>query len=182
MPYVPQKFSSDQVAQVDTQALFSDGAFARWLRTVSYTGTQDADMARALDSAEDHTLAQRNRAEVVALAENGAVIAGRNGALILGRAVGSLPVRLTAPMDTRVRRVSERTGLGRSEAESRIAVEDRVRAEMSRMLYQWDPHTDEYYDLVVNTGSVPYDQVVDLIVDYYLSKYPRLPDQTRPED
>ena len=182
VPYVPQKFSSDQVAQVDTQALFSDGAFARWLRTVSYTGTQDADMARALDSAEDHTLAQRNRAEAVALAENGAVITGRNGALILGRAVGSLHVRLTAPMDTRVRRVSERTGLGRSEAESRIAVEDRVRAEMSRMLYQWDPHTDEYYDLVVNTGSVPYDQVVDLIVDYYLSKYPRLPDQTRPED
>ncbi|WP_084109177.1 cytidylate kinase family protein [Knoellia aerolata] len=170
--YVPQKFTSDQVAQVDTQALFSDNAFARWLRTVSYGGTQDADMARALDIAEDHSLAQQNRDELLSLARDGAVIAGRNGAIVLGRAVGSLHVRLTAPLDTRIARVRSKTGLSESEAESRIAVEDRVRAEMSRILYQWDPHTDEYYDLVINTGTVPYEQVVDTIVGFYRSKYP----------
>ena len=88
------------------------------------------------------------------------------------RAVGSLHVRLTAPLDTRIARVRSKTGLSESEAESRIAVEDRVRAEMSRILYQWDPHTDEYYDLVINTGTVPYEQVVDTIVGFYRSKYP----------
>lgn len=170
--YVPQRFSSDEVADVDARMLVSDSAFDRWLRTVSYTGTQDADLARALDISEDHSVAERNRLEVLKLAENGAVIAGRNGALVLGRAVGALHVRLTAPLSTRVERVMDKTGLDEGAARERIDFEDRIRAEMSRNLYQWDPHTDEYYDLVINTGSVTYVQVVDMIVDYYRSKYP----------
>ena len=170
--YVPQKFSSDEVAGVDTRALSSDTGFERWLRTISYTGTQDADMARALDYAEDFSIAQQNRMELLKLAEDGAVIAGRNGALVLGRAVGSFHVRLTAPLPMRIQRVMYKTGLSAEEAEARIKAEDHVRAEMSRHLYQWNPHTDEYYDLVINTGSVTYDQVVDLIVGVYRSKYP----------
>ena len=43
---------------------------------------------------------------------------------------------------------------------------------MSRNLYQWDPNADEYYDLVINTGTVTYEQVVDMIVGFYRSKYP----------
>ncbi|SDL81987.1 cytidylate kinase family protein [Tessaracoccus oleiagri] len=170
--YVPQKFSSDEVAKVEISALSSDNAFDRWLRTVSFTGTQDADLARALGVAEDFSLAQANRVELLKLAEDGAVIAGRNGALVLGRGVGTLHVRLTAPTNKRVERVMSKTGLSQSQAESRIAVEDRVRAEMSRNLYQWDPNADEYYDLVINTGTVTYEQVVDMIVGFYRSKYP----------
>ena len=64
----------------------------------------------------------------------------------------------------------------------RIAVEDRVRAEMSRVLYQWDPNADEYYDLVINTGTVTYEQVVDMIVGFYRSKYPEaVPAQEEPD-
>ena len=117
-------------------------------------------------------MAQRNRAELLKLAEDGAVIAGRNGALVLGRGVGTLHVRLTAPTNKRVERVMSKTGLSQSQAAARIAVEDRVRAEMSRNLYQWDPNADEYYDLVINTGTVTYEQVVDMIVGFYRSKYP----------
>lgn len=170
--YVPQRFSSDEVAKVEISALSSDNAFDRWLRTVAFTGTQDADLARALGVAEDYSMAQRNRAELLKFAEDGAVIAGRNGALVLGRGVGTLHVRLTAPTNKRVERVMSKTGLSQSQAESRIAVEDRVRAEMSRNLYQWDPNADEYYDLVINTGTVTYEQVVDMIVGFYRSKYP----------
>lgn len=179
--YVEQKFTSDQVAEVDTQALVSDNAFERWLRTVSYTGTQDADLARALDYAEDHSIAEQNRRELLELAKDGAVIRGRNGAYVLNRAVGSLHVRLTAPIGMRIERVTHKTGLDRHGAESRIAVEDQVRAEMSRNLYGWNPHTDEYYDLVINTGTVTYKQVVEMIVAYYRSKYPQ-GDPTPPED
>ena len=169
--YVAQKFTSEQVADADAQALVSDSAFERWLRTVSFTGTQDADMARALGTAEDHSVAEANRREVLDLVEDGAVIAGRNGALVLGRAVGALHVRLTAPMPMRTQRVMAKTGLDEVRARERIEFEDRIRAEMSRNLYQWDPHTDEYYDLVINTGTVTYEQVVDMIVGYYRSKY-----------
>src|SRR5699024_9707357 len=68
--YVEQRFSSDQVAEVDTQALFSDSGFERWLRSLSYTATQDADLARALDFAEDHSMAERNRRELLELAKD----------------------------------------------------------------------------------------------------------------
>ena len=170
--YIPQKFSSDQVADADVQVLASDSAFQRWLRTVSYTGTQDSDLAQALATAEDHSVATQNSAELLKYAEDGAVIAGRNGAVVLGRAVGSLHVRLTAPLDRRVNRVMAKTGLTAPEAEARIAFEDSMRAEMSRSLYRWNPHDDEYYDLVINTATVTYDQVVDMIVHFYRSKYP----------
>lgn len=170
--HVPQKFSSDLVAQFGPQALVSDSAFDRWLRAVSYSGTQDSDLARALDVAEDYSIAERNRRELLGLAADGAVIEGRNGALVLGHAVGSLHVRLTAPLRMRIERVMSKTGLSQEEAAERIATEDRVRAEMSRNLYQWDPNTDEYYDLVINTGTVTYAQVVDMIVGYYRAKYP----------
>ena len=141
MKYVQQKFSSDQVADADARLLTSDSGFDRWLRTVSFTGTQDADMARVLETAEDHSIAERNRLELLKFAEDGAVIAGRNGAIVLGRAVGALHVRLTAPMDKRIQRVMSRTGLDERGAEARIVFEDRIRAEMSRNLYQWDPNT-----------------------------------------
>lgn len=164
--------SSDQVADADVQVLASDSAFQRWLRTVSYTGTQDSDLAQALATAEDHSVATQNSAELLKYAEDGAVIAGRNGAVVLGRAVGSLHVRLTAPLDRRVNRVMAKTGLTAPEAAARIAFEDSMRAEMSRSLYRWNPHDDEYYDLVINTATVTYDQVVDMIVHFYRSKYP----------
>ena len=70
--YIEQRFSSDQVAEADTQQLVRDSNFDRWLRTVSYTGTQDADLARALDVAEDHSIAEQNRAEVMEFARGGA--------------------------------------------------------------------------------------------------------------
>ena len=44
---------------------------------------------------------------------------------------------------------------------------------MARALYQWDPNTDESYDLVLNTSSVTYDQIVDIIADVYYDKYPQ---------
>ncbi|MGC0250719.1 glycoside-pentoside-hexuronide (GPH):cation symporter [Pseudactinotalea sp. Z1748] len=179
--FVAQKFTSDEVAEADAEVLVSDSAFERWLRTVSFTGTQDADMARALETAEDHSIAERNRREVLESARDGAVIAGRNGALVLGRAVGALHVRLTAPLSTRTERVMSKTGLDEQGARARIEFEDRVRAEMSANLYQWDPHTDEYYDLVINTGTVTYAQVVDMIVGFYRSKYPH-GEETAPVD
>ena len=44
-----------------------------------------------------------------------------------------------------------------------------------------DPHSDEYYDLVINTGTVTYDQVVGMIVDYYRGTYPQT-DPSTPTD
>ncbi len=109
---------------------------------------------------------------------DGGVILGRNGAFVLSKAVGAFHVRLTAPIGKRIERVVDKTGLSPSEAAEQIETEDRIRAELSRRLYRWDPNADEYYDLVINTGSVTYKQVVEIIENAYLSKYPTAKPET----
>ena len=43
-----------------------------------------------------------------------------------------------------------------------------------------DIAVDQHYDLVINTGTVTYKQVVEMIVAYYRSKYPET-DPTEPQ-
>ncbi|WP_236684706.1 cytidylate kinase family protein [Corynebacterium uterequi] len=170
--YIDQAMSSKELSQVDKTALLSDSAFNRWMRTLSYSGTSTADLAVALDSAHNRQVAQGNVDQVLADVENGGVILGRNGALILGSVVGTLHVRLVAPMERRVERVMHKTGFSASDAAEQCEIEDRLRREISYKLHKWDPTDDEAYDLVINTASTTYKQVAELIVEMYRSKYP----------
>lgn len=173
MPFIGQAFSSEDLSKVDRRALSSDNVFDRWLRTVSYSATQDATMDAALDNSQNHDLALAGIREVLESVEDGGVVLGRNGALILRRAVGALHVRLVAPKPLRIRRVAERLGLDPAAATEEVATEDRLRSEISRRMYQWDPNqSDESFDVVINTGSVTYQEVVALIVGMYRAKYP----------
>lgn len=166
VPYVEQRFSSKTLSQVDRNTLISDSAFSHWMRSVSV----DNDAAGI---AADREIAANNTAYVLEAVDNGGVLLGRNGAIVLRHVVGALHVRLVAPLGKRVERVMFKTGLGAAEAEEQCHAEDRLRAEMARALYQWDPNTDESYDLVLNTSSVTYDQIVDIIADVYYDKYPQ---------
>ncbi|BAU96819.1 hypothetical protein N24_2557 [Corynebacterium suranareeae] len=170
--YINQVFSSDTLAQVDKKALISDSSFNRWLRTVSYGSTQDADMAAASNLAANSALARKNTAEVLEAVADGGVMLGRNGALVLGPVVGTLHVKFIAPLNKRIERVMYKTGLSESAAAEQCALEDRLRQEMSYALYQWNPSRDEDYDLVINTGSMTYEQIVDLVAETYARKYP----------
>ncbi|TNL95661.1 MFS transporter [Corynebacterium tapiri] len=172
VPYIEQKFSSAELAQVDESQLISDSGFDRWLRAVSYSGSQETDLAVATELSANHKAAQTNTREVLEKVSNGGVILGRNGALVLGRAVGTMHIRLIAPEDKRAERVEYQTGLDRSAALAQCRMEDRIRAEMAHKLYRFDPNQDEYYDLTINTASVTYKQVAETIVALYRSKYP----------
>ncbi len=172
--YIGQRFTSTELAQVDKDALISDSAFDRWMRSVSLGGGASSDLALASDVAANSHLAKKNTEDVLASVEYGGVLLGRNGALVLGPVVGVMHVRLVASMDKRIERVTQLTGLPVVEAEAQCLAEDRLRAEMSKSLYQWNPNNDEDYDLVINTGSVTYEQVVEFIAHVYRSKYPNM--------
>ncbi len=176
--YIGQRFSSDTLAQVDKSALITDSGFDRWLRTVSFSSSQDADLAAASQLSANRHLASRNTADVLTSVADGGVILGRNGALVLGPVFGTLHVRLVAPLDRRIERVMYKTGLSVSDAAEQCHLEDRLRQEMSWALYQWNPNRDEDYDLVINTASLTYGQITDLIADTYRSKYPVNADRT----
>lgn len=185
VPHIGQKFSSDTLAQVDKKDLISDSSFNRLLRTISFGSTQDADMAAASDLSANRQIAQENTENVLMSVKDGGVMLGRNGALVLGPVFGTLHVRLIAPLGKRVERVIYKTGLSASEATEQCHLEDRLREEMSWALYRWNPNRDEDYDLVLNTASMTYEQIVDVIVEAYRGKYPEksaeLPPAETPE-
>lgn len=176
VPYLGQRFSAEEIADMDSRQLMTDSGFDRWLRRVNYSGAQDATSAAGENAETDFMAAQNNTRQLLKFVENGGVVLGRNGAFVLGRAVGSLHIRLVAPKGKRIERIATRHNLSPSDAEIQLDIEDRIRAEMSHHLYQWDPNSDEYYDMVINTGSMTYDRVVKMIVDLYVGKYPEAKD------
>ena len=55
-------------------------------------------------------------------------------------------------------------------ARARQAREDRVRAEMSLRLHNWDPRDNDRFDLVINTGMLSTDMAAAMIVAAYRIK------------
>lgn len=97
---------------------------------------------------------------------------GRNGALLLVCVVGTVHVKFIAPLNKHIEPVMYKTGLPTSEAAEQCNSEDRFRQEMAWVLYQRSPNRNEGYDLVINTGSMTYEQIVELVVETYAKKYP----------
>ncbi len=172
--YIGQRFSSSELSQVDKKDLISDSGFDRWLRSVALSGSGNTESSVGSNLSLNSRVARDNTAAVIEAVEDGGVIMGRNGALVLGPAYGAIHVRLVAPLNKRVERVVNQMGLSTEEAQEQCLSEDRLRAEMSRALYQWNPNDDEDYDLVINTGSMTYQQAAEIIVDFYRSKYREL--------
>lgn len=172
VPFTAQRFSSEQLADTDDEVLQSESGFDRFLRSINYTGTADSTMAQASELSDRDEVATENTQEILQAVANGGVVMGRNATIVLNQAVGALHVRLTAPIDRRVERVAHLSGLNEEQSRARIRHEEELRAYMSKRLYNWDPFDDEYYDLVINTATVTYEQVVEMIVTMYRSKYP----------
>lgn len=172
VPFVEQAIASERIAETVADAVWTPGNWDRFVRSLTFSGTQDSDMAQALDVRTDHEIVLDNSRLVLESVKHGGVILGRNATMILQRAVGVLHVRLTAPVDVRVQRVAHEAGVDLGRAAALVEHEDNVRSQMSRRLYGWDTSDDQYYDLVLNTGTFIYDDVVDAVVEVYRSKYP----------
>ena len=109
-------------------------------------------------------MADENTRFVKDAAEQGVVILGRNGALILGDIPTALHVQLDAPVKLRIARAAREEGIDEAQATRRQRTEDRVRAEMSERYYHWNPMDLDRYHLVLNTGLLDLDAAVEVIV------------------
>ena len=92
------------------------------------------------------------------------MIVGRNGAVVLATRPSTVHVLLTGSVEDRVERAARDTGIPPEQAARRQAREDQTRAEMSKVLYGWDPRLPEHYDMVVNTSRIPLDAAAEAIV------------------
>ena len=108
---------------------------------------------------------------VVTLARHGrGVIMGRGAHFILDPEL-TLRVRIIAPLELRVERVTKKYDLPESVAREKILRIDGERVAFNRKHYAADIRDPRNYDLVLNTGSLPVDTCVSLIATAFRAHF-----------
>jgi len=163
LPFHHQAFSSEEL-EADEARREKEGLLSRVFSAMGhgYAGPEGGAVPSA--QRDRYELVLENTRIVQEEAAQGGVIVGRNGAVILAGRPASLHVLLDGPVEQRVARAARESGIGLERAARRQKREDAVRGQMSLDLYGWDPRRPDRYDLVLNTGSVPLDQCVAIIV------------------
>ncbi len=158
-----QAFSSEQFEDSPEQR-DDEGLLSRVFAAMGGSYAALEGPAVAMAQRDDHELVLRNTRWVTDAARSGAVIVGRNGALILATWREALHVRLDAAVQLRVERAARTGGITPGRAAKRQRREDGIRADMSIRLYGWDPREPTRYDLVLNTGTLNPDDCAAVIV------------------
>lgn len=99
-----------------------------------------------------------------AAARGNVVLVGRGTRQLLGEVPEAFHLRLVAPRPWRARRTAQVEGLSPEQATARCVEEDRARARFMRYFFGKAASQPTQYDLVVNTGRVPLDDVVSCVV------------------
>lgn len=163
VPFHPQAFSSEEIERAMTERE-SEGLLSRVFGALGGSYAALEGPAVAMAQQDNYELVMDNTRTVTEAARQGGVITGRNGAFILAEWPGALHVLLDAPLQQRIQRAAEESGIDAARAAKRQKREDQVRADISIELYGWDPRETTRYDLVVNTGTMSLDACVDIIV------------------
>jgi cytidylate kinase len=165
LPYHEQAFSSEEI-EAGQASVNEQGAVLAQVFSVmggAYGGFDGRDVANT--QRQKYELIMDNNRQVWESADEGGVIVGRNGAVILADRPNTVHVLLTGSVRDRVARAAKEAGITDQVAAKRQVREDQVRADMSIVLYGWDPRLPDRYDVVMNTSRIPLDAVVNAIVD-----------------
>lgn len=161
--YLGQAYSSEQLEEAERAT--EGGVVGRVLQFLGRVGVDAA--AGSVTGTEERDLALANMQRVRDAAAEGVVVLGRNATVVLADVPHAIHVKLDGPVEQRVDRAAAEVGITVAEASRRQAREDRMRAEMAWRMHNWDPRTNDRFDLIVNTGAVGLDMAVELIVEAY---------------
>ncbi len=165
LPFHRQAFSSEDLEAGEDATLERNAVLATVYSAMggAYGGFDTREVVATQQQKYD--LVMENNRVVRAYADEGGVIVGRNAAVILADRPNTLHVLLTGSVEDRVRRAAQEAGIPLERAARRQEREDEVRAEMSKVLYGWDPRLPDRYDLVINTSRIPLDAAAEAIVN-----------------
>jgi cytidylate kinase len=173
VPLHVQAFSSEEIEAAmsvhESRGLLTRVFTAMGGSVASYTGGEGPNILVA-ERGDTYELVAANTRYVQEAAQEGGVIVGRNGAFILADWPGALHVRLDGPLEQRIARAAQESGIDLEQAAQRQKREDQVRADMSIEFYGFDPRDVDRYHLVVNTGLIDLDTCADIIVQVARAK------------
>jgi cytidylate kinase len=93
------------------------------------------------------------------------VIRGRGSQFILKDRSGSVHVFVVAPMELRVERVMQDLKLDEKAAREEVTRYDTSRHEFAKRYFQAELEDPIHYDLVINTGRVPFEVAASIIIN-----------------
>lgn len=162
VPYIGQAVSSETFEAAAERDAVEANFFERFLRSLTPMPAE-VDLAWDLASRTDHEIVTENTDSLLELAAHGAVVVGRHATKIFSREPKALHVKLTGPADARIAYAAARAGIPLDQARKRQEREDRVRVDLARRLYRWDPTQTEPFDMILNTASFTADHAADII-------------------
>lgn len=171
VPWISQAYSSEDLEAAEGRGPQEDSFLSRILATLGRTAASSdvGVFSGQLDMLDAEDAVRELRAQVA----DGGVVLGRNATVILADDPLALHVKLDGPLEQRIARGAEEAGIDIAQARARQAREDSARSAMSQRLFNWDPRHDDHFDLVVNTGRLPLDMTVQVILDAYRRKTAR---------
>ena len=97
--------------------------------------------------------------------EGNVLIAGRGGQILLRNHPQALHVQIVAPLAFRTEAMVGRLGRDKRAVQNQIRASDRARFDYLRRYHNADWLDSTLYHMVLNTGKVPIETAMDLIVD-----------------
>lgn len=168
VPFLAQHISSEEMEASPADDGLGDSLLTRLLGALGRTApAADAGVFSGAVLKRDVADHVRQLREAVA---DGGVVLGRNATVILADLPTALHVKLDGPLQQRLVRGATEAGIDLARARGRQAREDRVRAEMSIRLHNWDPRDNDRFDLVINTGTLSTEIAAEIIVAAYRIK------------
>jgi cytidylate kinase len=92
------------------------------------------------------------------------IVVGHGGNCLFRGRPDVLRVRVTAPVDVRVRRVARRSGMSPTQAAAAVRRRDSDRQNYLQRYYQSDMNDPYSYDLQLNTGTVSLETAAQLVL------------------
>lgn len=143
------------------------GWFTRWFASAAplardYLVGPDAPRLETLSETE--FLARTQRVLRSTVAEGGAVIVGRAGALVLADCPTALHVRLDGDRDLRARQAAALGSIPIDEASAMTDKYDRMHASYTRRFYSADPTDASHYHVILDSTRLSFSTCADLIV------------------
>jgi len=130
-----------------------------WKESVAGTRTFETEL---LD--EDQAAGLVQSAIRAAYRAGDVIIVGRGGQVILKDKPGVLHVRIEAPLEDRIERMSDEAGITPEEAQDAILEHDRSAAAYLQRFHRADWADPLLYHLVINTGLISIEDATQLVI------------------
>ena len=157
---------------VDKERLFQDmeRVGSRWARVAKEVDEVCPTLWERHDWQYRGYVAQMESLILQYALDDNVVIIGRGGSFLLQGVPFCLRVRLVASLEARLEAIMAREGLTREAARRLIDKVDGERACYIKSNYGSDWDADSLYDLILNTDSLTYDGVVEILIESLAAK------------